>query len=147
VLIENNVNALAMAERLYGTGRRHDNFLVVTIGTGVGAGIVVDGVVLRGAVGGAGEIGHTPVIENGPLCMCGNHGCLEALIGETALVRQARERGIVSDTAGIAALRAAADEGDQAAATLYGEAGHLLGRALSGIVHTLDPELVIVLGD
>ena len=59
VLVENNVNALAMAERLYGVGRRHESFLVVTIGTGVGAGIVVDGVVLRGSSGGAGEIGHT----------------------------------------------------------------------------------------
>lgn len=147
VLIENNVNALAMAERLYGTGRRHDSFLVVTIGTGVGAGIVVDGVVLRGAAGGAGEIGHNPVVENGPLCPCGNRGCLEALVGEAALVRTARERGILADTAGMAALRAAADAGDPAATALFGEAGHLLGRALAGIVHTLDPELVIVLGE
>jgi len=147
VIVENNVNALAMAERLYGTGRRHDSFLVVTIGTGVGAGIVVDGVVLRGAAGGAGEIGHTPVLEDGPLCMCGNHGCLEALIGEAALVRQARERGIIAETAGMPALRAAADAGDADAATLFGEAGHLLGRALAGIVHTLDPEFVILLGE
>ncbi len=147
VLIENNVNALAMAERLYGTGRRHDSFLVVTIGTGVGAGIVVDGVVLRGFAGGAGEIGHTPVVEDGPLCMCGNHGCLEALVGEAALVRTARERGIIADTAGMAALRAAADAGDAAASALFGEAGHLLGRTLAGIVHTLDPEIVILLGE
>ena len=147
VLIENNVNALAMAERLYGTGRRHDNFLVVTIGTGVGAGIVVDGVVLRGARGGAGEIGHTPVLADGPACRCGNHGCLEAIIGEDALVRTARERAIIAPSAGIGALRAAADAGDPAATRLFGEAGHLLGRTLAGIVHTLDPEIVIVLGE
>src|SRR5690606_29768298 len=138
---------LAMAERLYGTGRRHDSFLVVTIGTGVGAGIVVDGVVLRGAAGGAGEIGHNPVVENGPLCPCGNRGCLEALVGEAALVRTARERGILADTAGMAALRAAADAGDPAATALFGEAGHLLGRDRKSVVHTLDPELVIVLGE
>lgn len=147
VLIENNVNALAMAERLYGTGRRYESFLVVTIGTGVGAGIVVDGVVLRGASGGAGEIGHTPVLDDGPLCMCGNHGCLEALIGEAALVRTARERGIIGETAGMAVLRAAADDGDAAASALFGEAGHLLGRTLAGLVHTLDPEVVIVQGE
>jgi predicted NBD/HSP70 family sugar kinase len=147
VIVENNVNALAMAERLYGVGRRHDNFLVVTIGTGVGAGIVVDGVVLRGASGGAGEIGHTPVAEDGPLCTCGNTGCLEALIGEAALVRVARERGVIGATAGIAALRAAADAGDPAAAAIFGEAGHLLGRTLAGIVQALDPELVILLGE
>src|SRR5690606_39787496 len=106
VRAENDVNSLAMAERLYGTGRRHESFLVVTIGTGVGAGIVVDGVVLRGAAGGAGEIGHTPVVDDGPVCMCGNHGCLEAFVGEAALVRDARARGILADTAGMAALRA-----------------------------------------
>jgi predicted NBD/HSP70 family sugar kinase len=147
VIIENNVNALAMAERLYGVGRRHSSFLVVTIGTGVGAGFVVDGVVLRGSTGGAGEIGHTPIVDDGPLCTCGNHGCLEAVIGEAALVRTARERGIVGDRAGITALRAAADAGDAAAAALFSEAGHLLGRSLAGVVQMLDPEIVILLGE
>jgi predicted NBD/HSP70 family sugar kinase len=147
VIVENNVNALAMAERLYGVGRRHSSFLVVTIGTGVGAGFVVDGVVLRGSGGGAGEIGHTPVVENGPLCSCGNHGCLEAVIGEAALVRTARARGIIGARAGIAAVGTAADEGDAAAGALFGEAGHLLGRTLAGIVQMLDPEIVILLGE
>jgi predicted NBD/HSP70 family sugar kinase len=147
VLVENNVNALAMAERLYGVGRRHDSFLVVTIGTGVGAGIVVDGVVLRGSGGGAGEIGHTPVLEDGPRCTCGNTGCLEAIIGEAALVRTARERGVLGAGAGIAALRAAADAGDPGAASVFGEAGHLLGRTLAGIVQAMDPELVVLLGE
>jgi predicted NBD/HSP70 family sugar kinase len=147
VLVENNVNALAMAERLYGVGRRHQSFLVVTIGTGVGAGIVVDGVVLRGSGGGAGEIGHTPVLEDGPLCTCGNTGCLEAIVGEHALVASARRRGFVGARAGISEVRAAADGGDAAAAALFSEAGHLLGRTLAGIVQTLDPEVVILLGE
>jgi len=147
VIVENNVNALAMAERLYGVGRRHSSFLVVTIGTGVGAGFVVDGVVLRGSTGGAGEIGHTPVLEDGPVCSCGNVGCLEAVIGEAALVAEARARGIIGDRGGMPALRAAADEGDAAAAALFGEAGHLLGRALAGVVQLLDPEIVILLGE
>jgi predicted NBD/HSP70 family sugar kinase len=147
VIVENNVNALAMAERLYGVGRRHSSFLVVTIGTGVGAGFVVDGVVLRGSTGGAGEIGHTPIVEDGPICSCGSHGCLEAVIGEAALVRTARERGIIGARGGIGALRTAADEGDARAAALFGEAGHLLGRTLAGIVQMLDPEVVILLGE
>lgn len=147
VIVENNVNALAMAERLYGVGRRHENFLVVTIGAGIGAGIVIDGVVLRGAAGGAGEIGHIPVVEDGPLCTCGNHGCLESLIGEAALVRTARERGIIGAGADIQALQLAADQGVAGAAELFGEAGHLLGRSLAGVVHTIDPELIIVLGE
>lgn len=147
VIVENNVNALAVAERLYGVGRRHSSFLVVTIGTGVGAGFVVDGVVLRGASGGAGEIGHTPVLEDGPLCSCGNSGCLEAIVGEAALVRTARERGIIGARAGMGVLQAAADEGRSDATALLGEAGHLLGRTLAGVVQLLDPEIVILLGE
>ncbi|MGV8897002.1 MAG: ROK family protein [Rhodoglobus sp.] len=147
VLVENNVNAVAVAERLYGVGRQYENFLVVTIGTGVGAGIVVDGVVLRGHAGGAGEIGHIPVAEDGPLCSCGNHGCLETYIGEAALVEVARERGVIGPKSGMAALRAEADAGNADASTIFSEAGHRLGRALAGIIHTLDPEIVIVLGE
>jgi predicted NBD/HSP70 family sugar kinase len=147
VLVENNVNALAVAERLYGLGRQHESFLVITIGTGVGAGIVVDGIVLRGAAGGAGEVGHIPVAEDGPLCSCGNTGCLESFVGERALVRIARDRGVIGEHAGIAELRAAADRDDAVATQIFSEAGHLLGRALAGVVHTLDPAIVIVLGE
>ncbi len=146
VIVENNVNALAIAERIYGFGRTHDNLLLVTIGTGIGAGIVMDGSVLRGA-GGAGEAGHIPVSDGGPLCACGNSGCLEAHIGEDALVRTARERGIIPDSGGIGALRSAADSGDAAAVAVFGEAGHILGRALAGIVHVLDPALVVLAGE
>lgn len=147
VLVENNVNALAVAERLYGVGRNHENFLVVTIGTGVGAGVVVDGVVLRGFAGGAGEIGHIPIEQDGPLCSCGNHGCLESIVGQGALIDRARRDGVISGPGGITALRAAADTGDLRATEIFSHAGHLLGRALAGIVHTLDPEVVIILGE
>lgn len=147
VLIENNVNALSMAERLYGIGREHDDFLVVTIGTGVGAGIVIGGSVMRGASGGGGEIGHTPVVEDGPLCSCGNRGCLEAVVGQAALVRIARERGVIDAGDGIDALRQAADNGVAEAFAVFAEAGHRLGRALAGVIHTVDPELVIIMGE
>ncbi len=147
VLIENNVNALAVAERLYGLGRNHENFLAVTIGTGVGASIIVDGTVLRGFAGGAGEIGHIPVSDGGPLCTCGNHGCLESYIGQDALVRAARESGAIAEQSGIAALRSAADADDERAMEIFSRAGHLLGRTLAGIIHTLDPDIVIILGE
>jgi predicted NBD/HSP70 family sugar kinase len=147
VIVENNVNALAVAERLFGLGRSHRNFLVVTIGTGVGAGIVVDGSVLRAASGGAGEIGHIPVGDGGPRCSCGNDGCLEAHIGETALVAAARADGVIGAGDGIDALLAAAEAGDARAAAVYGEAGRLLGRTLAGVVHTIDPAFVVVLGE
>jgi len=147
VIVENNVNALAMAERLYGLGRHHDNFMVLTIGTGIGASFVADGAVLRGNSGASGEIGHIPVLVDGPLCTCGNRGCLEAIIGEAALVRTARERGVIGAESGMAALRLAADAGDEAATGVFSEAGHLLGRTLAGIVHTIDPEIVFILGE
>ena len=110
-------------------------------------GIVVEGGVLRAASGGAGESGHIPISDDGPLCSCGNHGCLEAYIGERALVTRAREQGIISASAGIAALQAAAESGDERAARIYSEAGALLGRTLAGVVHTIDPAFVVILGE
>ncbi len=147
VLVENNVNALAMAERLFGIGRNHATFLTLTIGTGVGAGLVMDGVVLRGGSGGAGEIGHVPVVSDGFVCSCGNHGCLETVIGQAALERRAREGGIISPRAGIAALTRAADDGDARAQALFSEAGQVLARVLASVVQVFDPESVIVLGE
>lgn len=147
VLVENNVNALTMAERLYGQGRGHDSFLVVTVGTGIGGGFVTDGSVVRGASGAAGQIGHIPVVDDGPRCQCGNTGCLEALIGEQALVAAARTAGIVPAQGGIDALREAAGTGDAAARAVFRQAGERLGRALAGVVNVLDPELVVLLGE
>ena len=147
VLVDNNVNALATAQTLYGQARGHANALVVTIGTGIGGGIILDGAVFRGHSGVAGEIGHIPTVENGPVCQCGARGCLEAVIGEHGLVETARGRGILSAADGIDQLRERADTGDAGAQQVYAEAGHVLGRALAGVVNGLDPEVVIVLGE
>jgi predicted NBD/HSP70 family sugar kinase len=147
VLVENNVNALASAEALHGQARGHEDVLVITIGTGAGAGLISEGRVLRGRSGGAGEIGHIPVEEDGPPCQCGGNGCLEALIGQEALVRRAREQGILGDGDGYPALKALADGGDPAAQQLFSQAGHLLGRVLAGVVNLIDPEIVILLGE
>ncbi len=147
VLVENDVNTLAVAERVYGVGREHGSYLVVTIGRGIGCGVVIDGALYRGAFGGAGEIGHIPMSVDGPVCGCGSRGCLEAYIGQSALERTAVERGVIEPGAGIAALHAAADAGDPQAREILAEAGAMLGRALAGVVHTLDPEVVVVLGE
>jgi len=147
VLVENDVNTLAVAERLYGVGRDHASYVVVTIGRGVGCGIVVDGEVYRGSRGGAGEIGHIPVSDDGPGCRCGSRGCLEAHVGQDALLQTARAAGVVGPDEGIAALRRAAESGDPRACQLYRSAGAVLGRALAGVVHTLDPEIVVLLGE
>lgn len=144
VLLENDVNALAVAERLYGRGRTHRDFLVLTIGRGVGAAIVADGRVYRGARGGAGEFGHVPVAVDGPLCGCGAHGCLEAVVGATGLVAAARARGLavttVDDLGALAAHDATARE-------VFAEAGAILGRTTAGLINVVDPEVVVVLGE
>lgn len=147
VLVENDVNTLAVAERVYGIGRKHGSYLVATIGRGIGCGVVVDGALYRGAFGGAGEIGHIPMTVGGPLCGCGGTGCLEAYVGQQALERTGRERGVLDLGEGVAALEAAADRGDAGAQAIYAEAGAMLGRALAGVVHTLDPEVVVLLGE
>src|SRR5690606_10086733 len=84
---------------------------------------------------------------NGPLCNCENRGCLEALIGQDALVDRAQREGVVGKKSGLLALRAAADADQEDATQIFSNAGHLLGRALAGIVNTLDPGIVIVLGE
>jgi predicted NBD/HSP70 family sugar kinase len=147
VLVDNDVNTLAAAERLYGVGREHSSYLVVTIGRGVGCGIVIDGAIYRGAAGGAGEIGHIPLSEDGPRCGCGAVGCLEAHIGSAGLLSSARTRGVIGPRGRLTSLPKAARAGDTAAREVYAEAGRLLGRALAGIVHTVDPEVVVLMGE
>ena len=147
VLLDTDVNRLAAAERLYGIGQHTASYLTVTIGAGVGCGIVVDGAIYRGVGGGAGEIGHIPMLEDGPACDCGASGCLESLIGERALVAAARIGGLIAGDQGIDALIARADTDDAAAMAVFADAGRLLGRALAGVVHTLDPSLVVIQGE
>ena len=147
VLVDNDVNTLAAAESVYGIGRKHDSYIVVTIGRGVGCGIVQHGVVVRGAHGGAGEIGHVPVTDDGPPCGCGNTGCLEAHVGEAGLVAEAVRRDVIVAGATVKDLSLAAASGDEQALAVYEGAGRLLGRALAGVVHTVDPECVVLMGE
>ncbi|WP_238006955.1 ROK family transcriptional regulator [Dactylosporangium sp. AC04546] len=147
VVVENDVNALAVAEVLYGHGREADDFLVLTIGRGIGLSIVADRSVYRGGKGGAGEFGHVPMDDQGPLCQCGRHGCLEAWLGEPALERIARAGGVIGPRQGFAALVAAADRGDGHAVEIFADAGRLLGRAVAGAANMLDPARIVLAGE
>lgn len=147
VLVENDVKALTVAEQLFGRGRRHRDFLVLTIGSGVGLGIVAGGTVYRGFHGGAGEFGHFPVDPQGTPCACGNRGCLETIVGDAALVRAGQAAGVLRDGQGIERLHELADRGDPTAAAVYAEAATVLARAVAALVTVLDPEVVIVLGE
>lgn len=146
VLVDNDVNTLAVAERLLGVARDYDSPMIITIGRGIGCAAIVEGTLLRGVRGGAGEVGHVPVAD-GPACACGGSGCLEAVIGEAALVARGRADGAIGRRAGKAALDAAADAGDRAARRVYADAGSLLGRTIAGVVHVVDPDALIVLGE
>lgn len=147
VIVENDVHTLAVAESLFGRGREIDDFLTVTVGRGIGLGIVAGNELHRGAHGGAAELGHTQVLPDGPLCDCGRHGCLEAVASEPALVRIARASGVLGQHEGIEVLRERARSGGGEAAVLFTEAGQHLGRSVAMVVNLLAPELVIVSGE
>lgn len=147
ILVDNDVNTLAVAERLYGRGRDFENFITLTIGRGVGLGIVINGDVHRGRLGGAGEFGHVVIDPTGPRCECGRQGCLEVFVGDPALCEQGRKLGLIRKRDQIEALRKLADQGDSAAQEIYKQAGDTLGRALAGVVNVLSPELVLVSGE
>jgi predicted NBD/HSP70 family sugar kinase len=147
VLVDNDVNTLAISERLYGRGRSAENFVTVTLGRGIGLGIVAGGDIYHGFGGGAGEFGHVTVAADGPLCTCGRRGCLEALVADPALVAQARAEGVVGRNATIETLRRKAQKGDLRAIAIFDRAGALLGRSVAGLVNVLSPQLVLISGE
>jgi len=146
VLVDNDVNTLAVAQSLYGTGRGIDDFLTVTLGRGVGMGIVLGGELYRGARGAAGEFGHVDVGSD-VACSCGKRGCLETVVAEPALVATARRRRIIRRGATAADLLAAAVDGSRGARTVYADAGAVLGRALAAVTVVLNPQAVLISGE
>lgn len=147
VFVDNDVNTLAVAERLYGRGHELENFITVTIGRGVGLGIVVGGDIYRGSGGGAGEFGHTFAEENGVLCTCGKRGCLETVVADPALVASARKQGVLGPRQGLRKLEQLAAGGDLGARQVYQAAAAALGRAVANLVNVLSPALVLVSGE
>ncbi|GLW20416.1 MULTISPECIES: ROK family transcriptional regulator [Microbispora] len=158
VLVDNDVNIMALGELHAGLARSVDDFLLVKIGTGIGCGIVVDGGIYRGVTGSAGDIGHIRVDEDGPLCTCGNTGCLEAYFGGAALARDALAAARSGDSAFLAErlahegvltaedVGAAAASGDAAAVRMVREGGRHVGLVLASLVSFFNPGLVIIGG-
>jgi glucokinase-like ROK family protein len=157
VALSNDAEAGALGEWAFGAGRGEHDLAYIKVGTGIGAGLLLDGRIYRGATGSAGEIGHLTMVENGPLCNCGNNGCLEALAGGQAIARQAQEavqcgeRTVLSNmgrTEKITAqdVASAAQRGDLVAQKIVSEAGSHLGVALAGLVNLFNPGMVVVGG-
>jgi predicted NBD/HSP70 family sugar kinase/biotin operon repressor len=159
IKIDNDVSLMALGELRAGMGRHHNNFFFVKIGTGIGCGIVCNGAIYRGETGCAGHIGHVSVDPNGPVCRCGNVGCLErfasgAAIAEQALAMVATGRSTVlaelMNNRGGALLAedvgVAARQGDRVANEIIIESGRVIGEVLAALVSFFNPGLVIVGG-
>jgi len=155
----NDASAAALGEYLFGAGRKARHFIYVTVSTGIGGGIVINGELYTGATGGAGEIGHMSILHDGPPCSCGGRGCWETLASGTALAREAQraiESGaptsILAHAGGELSrvtareVHAAALRGDALAEELISRTGYYLGVGLANLLNIFNPELVIVGG-
>jgi len=139
--IENDANALALGEHLFGSLRGRDSCAMISAGDGIGCGLIVTGELHRGFRGGAGEIAHATIELNGLPCKCGKRGCLDTLASARSIANAAREAGLPGD---LTALEAAADDGNQDAIAILHRAGSALGLAISQLVQTLDPECIVI---
>ena len=153
-LLENDANAIALGEGWRGAGTGARTLVVVTLGTGVGTGFILDGEVWRGGAGMGGEGGHTTIDPQGPPCRCGNHGCLEAFVGAYGILRRFRDAlasGRASGLApgadlGVQGIANAAHAGDTLAADVLRETGRYLGVGLANFANLFNPEKIVVTG-
>lgn len=157
IVLVNDANAAAYGEWTYGAGMGTRWFVYITVSTGIGAGIVIDGTLLTGARGVAGELGHICIDPNGPICNCGNRGCLEALASGTAIARRYNElagsghahaghAGVGLGSATAADVAAAAAAGDPLSSRVFAEAATALGIGVANIVQLCNPEVVVLGG-
>lgn len=157
VTVENDANAAAWGEFRFGAGSEVDHLVFITVGTGVGGGVVVNGRLLKGAQGAAGELGHTTLYATGPRCNCGNRGCLEILASGTAIRRRAREVAAERPDSALGHLASErdilgedvtrlAEERDEVAISVLKEAGRWLGIGLAAFVNIFNPEVIAIGG-
>ncbi len=161
--LDNDANMGAFSENRYGAGRNSDELAYLKVGTGIGAGLILNGGIYRGNSGSAGELGHVTIDENGPWCYCGNRGCLETLAGAHAIVHDAcyglslAWAHLPADTQGtlspakeqsvdIADVIAAAQAGDITSQAAIGHAGERIGIALAGLINLLNPSTIVIGG-
>lgn len=155
--LQNDANTAALGEKVFGAGKRVNNLLYMTISTGVGGGIIINGDIYYGSTGNAGEIGHMTVDPTGPKCGCGNYGCLESFSSGTAIKNMARaavendQPTLLKDLAENNELSAelvaeAAAKGDQKALDIFAKAGYYLGIGIANLVNIFNPEMIILGG-
>lgn len=156
VSVNNDAELGALGEWAYGAGRDANDLAYIKVGTGIGAGLLIDGRIYRGSTGSAGEIGHLTIDTDGPICTCGNRGCLEALSGGRAIALQARKkiqekentqlRKISLENITAKDVAFVAQRGDLIAQQIMEKAGENLGIAIAGLINIINPDMVIVGG-
>jgi glucokinase len=158
-LLQNDANAAALGEKWFGAGKNVENMVYITISTGIGGGAIINKELFTGVNDNACEIGHTVIDPNGPLCGCGNHGCLEAFASGTSIGKRAREAAaagqskemleladnIVEDIDAVICAQAA-HQGDQVAKDIFKNAGYHLGIGMGNVVNTFNTEMIILGG-
>jgi glucokinase len=145
VFLENDANAAAVGEMWLGAARGCSDLVSVTLGTGVGGGVILNGRLWRGSHGSAGEIGHTTVDPfSGLQCKCGNTGCLELFASATAIVRMARELGMKESSA--EKVYEAGRSGDELALSVFERFGMYLGIGLANLINLIDPQVIVISG-
>jgi glucokinase len=157
VTVENDANAAAWGEFVFGAGSEVENLLFVTLGTGVGGGVILDGNLLRGSQGAGGELGHTTLHATGPRCGCGNRGCFEIMASGLAIERRARRaaadkpdselgKAVASEDFSGEEVTELAQKGDAHSISVLRETGVWLGIGIAGFVNVFNPEAVAVGG-
>jgi glucokinase len=145
VILENDANAAALGEKWMGAGREVDDLVLITLGTGIGGGIIVNGRVLHGHLGMAGELGHLTVVPNGNPCGCGNRGCVEKHASATAIAAMARLIGLGHDLTSEDVFKLAV-EGNERAKTIFRSMGEALGVALANLINIFNFPLYLLSG-
>jgi N-acetylglucosamine repressor len=147
VFLENDVNTFAMGEKYFGAGKPYTNYLCVTIGEGIGLGIVLDGKLYRGHHHGAGEFGHIKISTDpdAPVCSCGRKGCLEAFASDKAITRYVEKSD--GRVLSIEEVTEAAENGDEECRKAFHKAGFWLGNGISTLINLFDPEAIIIGGE
>lgn len=144
VTVDNDTNLMALAELKFGLAKYAKNCLCLTLGTGVGGALILNGSLFRGSTSVAGEFGHVPISLNGPACNCGGRACLERFIGNKRILVKARR--IFGKGISLEQLSQFAKSGERKAIAIWEELGFYLGVALSGFINVLNPELIIIGG-
>lgn len=154
IYIDNDANAGAIAEKWWGHGRNHSDLAYIKLGVGVGSGLIFHNEIYRGSGGTAGEIGHTTINVNGPVCRCGNQGCLEAYVGVNAIVEQVYQRKQAAIPSWqpkvpftIDHVIEAAQAGDPICRSIIRSTGTYLGIAIANLINLFNPKLIILGGD